>query len=42
MVLTRYGGGWRGLKPKLAYEHGAVIRGNHHDAWVFGAADPGI
>src|ERR1700727_3092300 len=24
MVLTRYGGGWRGLKPKLAYEHGAV------------------
>jgi N-acetylated-alpha-linked acidic dipeptidase len=24
IVLTRYGGGWRGLKPKLAYEHGAV------------------
>jgi N-acetylated-alpha-linked acidic dipeptidase len=24
VVLTRYGGGWRGLKPKLAYEHGAV------------------
>src|SRR6202030_3619466 len=23
IVLTRYGGGWRGLKPKLAYEHGA-------------------
>ncbi|MDN5924709.1 MAG: M28 family peptidase, partial [Xanthomonadales bacterium] len=22
--ITRYGGGWRGLKPKLAYEHGAV------------------
>jgi N-acetylated-alpha-linked acidic dipeptidase len=24
IVLTRYGGGWRGLKPKLAYEHGAA------------------
>ena len=24
IVLTRYGGGWRGLKAKLAYEHGAV------------------
>jgi N-acetylated-alpha-linked acidic dipeptidase len=24
IVLTRYGGGWRGLKPKLAYQHGAV------------------
>ncbi len=24
IVITRYGGGWRGLKPKLAYEHGAV------------------
>ena len=24
IVLTRYGGGWRGLKPKLAFEHGAV------------------
>jgi N-acetylated-alpha-linked acidic dipeptidase len=24
IVLTRYGGGWRGLKPKLAYEHGAL------------------
>jgi N-acetylated-alpha-linked acidic dipeptidase len=24
IVLTRYGAGWRGLKPKLAYEHGAV------------------
>ncbi|HEU0040083.1 MAG TPA: folate hydrolase, partial [Verrucomicrobiae bacterium] len=22
IVITRYGGGWRGLKPKLAYEHG--------------------
>jgi N-acetylated-alpha-linked acidic dipeptidase len=24
IVVTRYGGGWRGLKPKLAYQHGAV------------------
>jgi N-acetylated-alpha-linked acidic dipeptidase len=24
VVIARYGGGWRGLKPKLAYEHGAV------------------
>ena len=24
IVIARYGNGWRGLKPKLAYEHGAV------------------
>lgn len=24
IVLARYGGGWRGLKPKLAQQHGAV------------------
>jgi N-acetylated-alpha-linked acidic dipeptidase len=24
IVITRYGGGWRGLKPKLAQEHGAL------------------
>jgi N-acetylated-alpha-linked acidic dipeptidase len=24
IVLTRYGRGWRGLKPKLAQEHGAI------------------
>ena len=24
IAIVRYGGGWRGLKPKLAYEHGAV------------------
>lgn len=24
IVVARYGGGWRGLKPKLAQEHGAV------------------
>jgi N-acetylated-alpha-linked acidic dipeptidase len=24
IVITRYGNSWRGIKPKLAYEHGAV------------------
>jgi N-acetylated-alpha-linked acidic dipeptidase len=24
IVITRYGGGWRGLKPKLAQDHGAI------------------
>ena len=24
IVIARYGGGWRGLKPKFAYEHGAI------------------
>jgi N-acetylated-alpha-linked acidic dipeptidase len=24
IVIARYGAGWRGLKPKLAYEHGAI------------------
>ena len=24
IVIARYGGGWRGLKPELAYEHGAI------------------
>jgi len=24
IVITRYGGGWRGLKPKFAHEHGAI------------------
>lgn len=24
IVIVRYGGGWRGLKPKLAHEHGAL------------------
>lgn len=24
IVITRYGAGWRGLKPKLAYTHGAI------------------
>ncbi|MEP7117604.1 MAG: M28 family peptidase, partial [Acidobacteriota bacterium] len=24
IVLARYGGSWRGIKPKVAYEHGAI------------------
>ncbi len=24
IAIVRYGGGWRGLKPKLAYQHGAI------------------
>jgi len=24
IAITRYGGGWRGLKPKLAQTHGAI------------------
>lgn len=24
IVIARYGGGWRGLKPKLAFQHGAI------------------
>ena len=24
IVIARYGGGWRGLKPRTAYEHGAI------------------
>jgi N-acetylated-alpha-linked acidic dipeptidase len=34
IVMARYGGGWRGLKPKLAQQHGAVgciIYSDPHD-----------
>ncbi len=34
IVIARYGGGWRGLKPKLAEDHGAVgciIYSDPHD-----------
>jgi len=24
IVIARYGGSWRGIKPKVAFEHGAV------------------
>jgi len=41
IVITRYGAGWRGLKPKLAYEHGAgcIIYSDPADDG-YGAADP--
>ena len=34
IVIARYGGGWRGIKPKVAYEHGAIgciIYSDPHD-----------
>jgi N-acetylated-alpha-linked acidic dipeptidase len=42
IVIVRYGGGWRGLKPKFAYEHGAagcIIYSDPHDDG-YGAGDP--
>jgi N-acetylated-alpha-linked acidic dipeptidase len=42
IVLARYGGGWRGLKPKFAYEHGAIgciIYSDPHEDG-YGAGDP--
>jgi N-acetylated-alpha-linked acidic dipeptidase len=24
IVIAKYGGSWRGIKPKVAYEHGAI------------------
>jgi N-acetylated-alpha-linked acidic dipeptidase len=38
IVLTRYGGSWRGIKPKVAAEHGAVgciIYSDPHDDGYF-------
>jgi len=38
IVITRYGGGWRGIKPKVAAEHGAVgclIYSDPHDDGYF-------
>jgi N-acetylated-alpha-linked acidic dipeptidase len=44
IVLARYGGGWRGLKPKLAHEHGAVgcliYSDPHEDGYAAGDAYP--
>jgi N-acetylated-alpha-linked acidic dipeptidase len=44
IVIARYGGGWRGLKPKLAYEHGAVgcviYSDPHDDGYAAGDAYP--
>jgi N-acetylated-alpha-linked acidic dipeptidase len=42
IAIARYGAGWRGLKPKLAYEHGAIgclIYSDPRDDG-YGAADP--
>ena len=41
IAIARYGGGWRGLKPKFAYEHGAIgciIYSDPHDDG-YGAGD---
>ncbi|MGH8091804.1 MAG: PA domain-containing protein, partial [Rudaea sp.] len=38
IAIVRYGGGWRGLKPELAYQHGAVgclIYSDPHDDGYF-------
>ncbi|WP_243039711.1 transferrin receptor-like dimerization domain-containing protein [Dyella sedimenti] len=44
IVITRYGGGWRGLKPKLAQQHGAVgcliYSDPHDDGYAAGDAYP--
>jgi len=44
IVITRYGGGWRGLKPKLAHEHGAVgciiFSDPHDDGYSVGDVYP--
>ena len=44
IVLTRYGHGWRGLKPKLAQEHGAVgcliYSDPHDDGYAMGDVYP--
>jgi N-acetylated-alpha-linked acidic dipeptidase len=44
IVIARYGGGWRGLKPKLAYEHGAIgcliYSDPHEDGYAAGDVYP--
>ncbi|MHB1056399.1 MAG: transferrin receptor-like dimerization domain-containing protein [Rhodanobacter sp.] len=44
IVITRYGGGWRGLKPKLAQQHGAVgcliYSDPHEDGYARGDVYP--
>ena len=41
IVLVRYGGGWRGLKPKFAAEHGAIGCIVFSDSRPFGWLFPG-
>jgi N-acetylated-alpha-linked acidic dipeptidase len=44
VVITRYGKGWRGLKPKLAQEHGAIAcliySDPHEDGYAKGDTYP--
>jgi N-acetylated-alpha-linked acidic dipeptidase len=44
IVITRYGGGWRGLKPKLAQERGAIgciiYSDPHEDGYAEGDVYP--
>jgi N-acetylated-alpha-linked acidic dipeptidase len=44
IVIARYGGGWRGLKPKLAYQHGAIgcliYSDPHEDGYAAGDVYP--
>lgn len=44
VVIARYGGGWRGLKPKLAQQHGAVgciiYSDPHQDGYFAGDVYP--
>lgn len=44
VVIARYGGGWRGLKPKLAQEHGAIgciiYSDPHEDGYYRGDSYP--
>ncbi|HEY3784308.1 MAG TPA: transferrin receptor-like dimerization domain-containing protein [Steroidobacteraceae bacterium] len=44
IVITRYGEGWRGLKPKLAQEHGAIgciiYSDPHEDGYARGDVYP--
>ena len=42
IVIARYGGGWRGIKPKVAAEHGAlgcIIYSDPHDDGYFEGRD---
>jgi N-acetylated-alpha-linked acidic dipeptidase len=45
IVIARYGGGWRGLKPKLAQAHGAIgcilYSDPHDDGYARGDVYPG-
>jgi N-acetylated-alpha-linked acidic dipeptidase len=44
IVISRYGGGWRGLKAKLAHEHGAIgciiYSDPHEDGYAAGDVYP--